>query len=167
MLSQDIEGSSWTTMYSVQSRWEATRRRKTVPSKYMWRIWLRCFKSTLNSVEKRILCFVRVENCFFKTSFPKLEYGVHSNMSRRSDYGDNGVSWEPKRVDWEWQRERKAICGLVKLFSDQTATKLKSTDLTVSPVHAVLLTVCARRKTSLTNNGHTLVQFLLMGCSQK
>lgn len=50
--------------------------------------------------------------------------------------------------------------GIVQLYSDQTATTLKATDIVAYPVHTVLLNFTTKFHHYLTDNRHALVSLL-------
>lgn len=51
----------------------------------------------------------------------------------------------------------KSFVGYLKVFSDKTATKLKSNDLVSCPVHIVLMKCSAKYRRWLTENAHIVV----------
>lgn len=71
------------------------------------------------------------------------------------------------RAVWSERRNgiRELFVGFVQIFSEKTLTTLKITELVAYPVHAMLLNVSRRKSHWVTDNGHTLVGFLLVCCS--
>lgn len=54
-----------------------------------------------------------------------------------------------------------------RLFSDKTATVFNNTVLVVYSVHAILSNVSNRTGQCLINNGHNLLGFLSVSCTQE
>lgn len=56
--------------------------------------------------------------------------------------------------------------GFGQLFSETTVTMLKMMAVMAYPIHTILLILSLRKHRSMIDNGHELIEFLPLCCSQ-